>query len=318
MRIFTPQNEYVMRKLLYLVIGLLFVFALPSGAQPECVFTHYSSEEGLSQNTVMSILQDRKGNMWFATWDGINKFDGYDFRTYKAKFDNRINLTNNRVDYMYEDRYGFLWLLTYDNQAWRFNPRTEVFERVPAMKEEGSRFVVTSIKVLPCGSVWLLSEGEGAIRIKTDPESFRLSSEMYSADNGLFPAARVYDVYEDASGNEWMLTDNGIGIIGIGNGCLFLINVNLSRIRMIQPEKDIHQGAFAGSVLPQETVDLLVLYGKVNAVVGPYRPKTFYNANHFDCVHTCLLSLSSVQMVPLSPLRLLSVSVPPAVPACRP
>ena len=81
MRIFTPQNEYVMRKLLYLVIGLLFVFALPSGAQPECVFTHYSSEEGLSQNTVMSILQDRKGNMWFATWDGINKFDGYDFRT---------------------------------------------------------------------------------------------------------------------------------------------------------------------------------------------------------------------------------------------
>ena len=202
MRIFTPQNEYVMRKLLYLVIGLLFVFAIPSGAQPECVFTHYSSEEGLSQNTVMSILQDRKGNMWFATWDGINKFDGYDFRTYKAKFDNRINLTNNRVDYMYEDRYGFLWLLTYDNQAWRFNPRTEVFERVPAMKEEGSRFVVTSIKVLPCGSVWLLSEGEGAIRIKTDPESFRLSSEMYSADNGLFPAARVYDVYEDASGNK--------------------------------------------------------------------------------------------------------------------
>ena len=137
MRIFTPQNEYVMRKLLYLVIGLLFVFALPSGAQPECVFTHYSSEEGLSQNTVMNILQDRKGNMWFATWDGINKFDGYDFRTYKAKFDNRINLTNNRVDYMYEDRYGFLWLLTYDNQAWRFNPRTEVFEHVPAMKEEG-------------------------------------------------------------------------------------------------------------------------------------------------------------------------------------
>ena len=161
MRIFTPQNEYVMRKLLYLVIGLLFVFALPSGAQPECVFTHYSSEEGLSQNTVMNILQDRKGNMWFATWDGINKFDGYDFRTYKAKFDNRINLTNNRVDYMYEDRYGFLWLLTYDNQAWRFNPRTEVFEHVPAMKEEGSRFVVTSIKVLPCGSVWLLSRKKG-------------------------------------------------------------------------------------------------------------------------------------------------------------
>ena len=55
------------------------------------------------------------------------------------------------------------------------------------MKEEGSRFVVTSIKVLPCGSVWLLSEEEGAIRIKTDPESFRLSPEMYSVDNRFVP-----------------------------------------------------------------------------------------------------------------------------------
>ncbi len=60
------------------------------------------------------------------------------------------------------------------------------------MKEEGSRFVVTSIKVLPCGSVWLLSEEEGAIRIKTDPESFRLSPEMYSVDNGLFPAGAPF------------------------------------------------------------------------------------------------------------------------------
>ena len=220
MRIFTPQNEYVMRKLLYLVIGLLFVFALPSGAQPECVFTHYSSEEGLSQNTVMSILQDRKEICGLPLGMASINSTGMISRTYKAKFDNRINLTNNRVDYMYEDRYGFLWLLTYDNQAWRFNPRTEVFERVPAMKEEGSRFVVTSIKVLPCGSVWLLSEGEGAIRIKTDPESFRLSSEMYSADNGLFPAARVYDVYEDTSGNEWMLTDNGLGMLAAGSMCL--------------------------------------------------------------------------------------------------
>ena len=104
-----------MKNILYLIISLLYI--LPVKSQPACFFTHYSSEEGLSQNTVMSILQDRKGNMWFSTWDGINKFNGYVFRTYKAKFDNRINLTNNRVDHMYEDKYGFLWLQTYDNQS---------------------------------------------------------------------------------------------------------------------------------------------------------------------------------------------------------
>ena len=49
-------------------------------SQTDCVITHYSSEDGLSENTVMDILQDKKGNMWFSTWNGINKFDGYTSR----------------------------------------------------------------------------------------------------------------------------------------------------------------------------------------------------------------------------------------------
>lgn len=217
-----------MRKILYLItVGLLC--ALSAKSQPDCFFTHYSSEEGLSQNTVMSILQDRKGNMWFATWDGINKFNGYVFRTYKAKFDNRINLTNNRVDHMYEDKYGFLWLQTYDNQVYRFDPRAEVFERVPANEEQGSRAVITSVKVLPCGSVWLLSDKEGAIRVKTDPATCRLSSEWYSVKSGTLPGTCVYDIYEDASGNEWMLTDNGLGMLAAGNNALVSYFVETAR-----------------------------------------------------------------------------------------
>lgn len=200
-----------MKKILYLIVGLLCTLSVKS--QPECFFTHYSSNEGLSQNTVMSILQDRKGNMWFSTWDGINKFNGYTFKTYKAKLDNRIDLTNNRVDQMYEDIYGFLWLQTYDNQVYRFDTRTEIFERVPAAEENGRAAVVTSIKLLPCGSVWLLTEKEGAIRVKTNPSTCRLTSEWYSVKSGTFPATHVYDIYEDLSGNEWMLTDNGLGML---------------------------------------------------------------------------------------------------------
>lgn len=64
-------------------------------AQQHSFFTHYSTEDGLSQNTVMSMLQDHKDNLWFATWDGINRFDGYNFKTYKARQGNYISLTNN-------------------------------------------------------------------------------------------------------------------------------------------------------------------------------------------------------------------------------
>ena len=114
----------MMKKTLLSVI-LLLAIVFTAHTQQHCFFTHYSTEDGLSQNTVMSILQDHKDNLWFATWDGINRFNGYTFKTYKARQGNYISLTNNRADRMYEDRYGFLWLLTYDNRVHRFDQKSE-------------------------------------------------------------------------------------------------------------------------------------------------------------------------------------------------
>ena len=97
----------MMKRILYLIAGLICVMA--AKAQPDCIFTHYSSEDGISQNTVMGILQDYKGNMWFATWNGLNKFDGYSFKVYKAKLGSQIALTNDRMDQMGEDKFGFVF-----------------------------------------------------------------------------------------------------------------------------------------------------------------------------------------------------------------
>ncbi|WP_373827926.1 hybrid sensor histidine kinase/response regulator transcription factor [Bacteroides heparinolyticus] len=202
------------KRILYLITSLMYVWTVC--AQPDCFFTHYSSEDGLSQNTVMGILQDSRGNMWFSTWDGLNRFDGYTFKTYKARLGNQIALTNNRIDRMYEDRYGFLWLLTYDNRVYRFDPRTEIFEQVPSGNAGGSAATITSIKLLPGGAVWLLTEKEGGIRVVTSPDTYRLTTEWYAAETGLFPAVRVHEVYEDLSGHEWMLTDNGLGMLVSG------------------------------------------------------------------------------------------------------
>ena len=203
-----------MRRILFLIAFLSI--ALVISAQRNCFFTHYSSEDGLSQNTVMSILQDHKGNLWFSTWDGINRFNGYSFKTYKARQGNFISLTNNRVDRMYEDPDGFLWLLTYDNRAHRFDPRTETFEQVPAAGQLGSNSNVNAISVLRRGTVWLLTENDGAIRVTASAQTGRLATEIYSAKSGLFPATKVFKVYQDADNNEWLLTDNGLGLIRPG------------------------------------------------------------------------------------------------------
>lgn len=201
------------KRILYLLV--LLGLALPLRAQQNCFFTHYSSEDGLSQNTVMSILQDRKGNMWFATWDGLNRFNGYSFKTYKARQGNLIGLINNRIDEIQEDTYGCLWLKTNDNRAYRFDPRTEAFEQVSV--EEGDDIAnVHAINVLANGTVWVLTENEGAVRITTDPATYRIKEVAYSLKSGRFPARRVHRVTLDAAGNEWMLTDNGLGMIAPG------------------------------------------------------------------------------------------------------
>ena len=205
-----------MKKNILFLINFLCLFGAVY-AQPNSFFTHYSSKEGLSQNTVMSMLQDRNGNLWFSTWDGINRFNGYSFKTYKASQGNDINLTNNRVDRMYEDTNGYLWLLTYDNRAHRFDPRTETFEQVPAANEDGSQYNIGTITVLPNGNTWLLTEHDGAIRVSATNAGKDLSSAIYSAKSGRFPASKVYKVYQDANQNEWMLTDNGLGMLRNGN-----------------------------------------------------------------------------------------------------
>lgn len=201
------------KRILYLIAFLGLGLALR--AQQNCFFTHYSSEDGLSQNTVMSILQDRKGNMWFATWDGLNRFNGYSFKTYKGRQGNLVGLVNNRVDKIYEDKYGCLWLQTNDNRAYRFDPRTETFEQVSV--EPGDDIsTVHAVKALANGTVWVLTENDGAVRVTTDPATYRMTTVSYSSKSGLFPANRVYRTALDQAGNEWMLTDNGLGMIAPG------------------------------------------------------------------------------------------------------
>ena len=77
-------------------------------------FERISLEQGLSQSTVFSMLQDSQGFMWFGTEDGLNKYDGYTFTIYKHDPDNPNSLSSNAVSAIYEDQEGMLWIGTED------------------------------------------------------------------------------------------------------------------------------------------------------------------------------------------------------------
>ncbi|MHA2428483.1 MAG: ligand-binding sensor domain-containing protein, partial [Candidatus Hermodarchaeia archaeon] len=83
----------------------------PSLQQPpiNIRFETLSMEDGLSQNSVITILQDYQGFMWFGTEDGLNKYDGHQFTVYKHDPENAETISDNLISKIYEDSSGNLW-----------------------------------------------------------------------------------------------------------------------------------------------------------------------------------------------------------------
>ena len=75
-------------------------------------FTHLTTNDGLSQGYVTAILQDRRGFMWFATRDGLNRYDGNTFVVYKHNPNDPGSLSSNFIQDLMEDDHGYLWIAT--------------------------------------------------------------------------------------------------------------------------------------------------------------------------------------------------------------
>ena len=80
---------------IFMSVVLIFL-SLAGHGQNIFRFEHMGSEDGLSQNTAFSILFDSKGFMWIGTMNGLNRYDGFEFKIYRSSTENGNNFTNNR------------------------------------------------------------------------------------------------------------------------------------------------------------------------------------------------------------------------------
>lgn len=174
-------------------------------AQLPHIFTQYTSENGLSQKTVQSIIQDHKGLMWFATWDGLYKFDGYTFKNYKAHPGDHIGLSNNRMDNIKEDPYGYIWLQSYDHRVFRFDPGTEKFQAIPY-----DNYLAQELYVLPTGDVWITTTQKELIHITTHPDTHEMVADNFFKAHQIPYQERVNQIFLDRQQNQWLLTENGM------------------------------------------------------------------------------------------------------------
>ncbi|WP_281336254.1 response regulator [Flavobacterium eburneipallidum] len=185
-------------------------------AQQNYSYEHFLVENGLPHNRINQIIQDKKGFIWLATYNGISKYDGYSFKNYKPTSINKVFIKSNRINQIVEDSNNRIWIKTNSDKSntYCFNPETETFwstDLIANTSKEG--FPLNKIKVNKSGYVWLLSKTEGCILVY----DLLFSTKVYNKKHKNLDASTVNSVYEDSKKNSWLLTNNGITLVKKNN-----------------------------------------------------------------------------------------------------
>lgn len=163
----SPSMRLFRIGILSALFGLTLCLALRGEARQAPVsFQHLSVKQGLSHNSVYAILRDSQGFMWFGTYVGLCKYDGYEFTVYKHDPDIPGSLSNNAVTALYEDTAGNLWVGTAGGGLNRFDRTTEKFTpytHAPLNLQSLSPGPVSAMLEDRCGRFWVATEGGGLI-----------------------------------------------------------------------------------------------------------------------------------------------------------
>ena len=144
-----------------LFLFLCIMASLPSYAQNNIhyYFRTLDIRNGLSQNTVYQILQDKNGFMWVGTKDGLNRYDGLSFRVYKKE---NSTLGKNFITALYEDHKGNIWVGT-DGGVYIYNPKLDSFSAFNQVSNSGTciKDFVTMIGGDEHNNIWISVENQG-------------------------------------------------------------------------------------------------------------------------------------------------------------
>jgi len=174
-------------------------------------FERIAGEDGLSQNSVLAILQDRLGFMWFGTEGGLNKYDGYQFTVYKHDPDNPSTLSDDFVSAIHEDRSGSLWVGT-RNGLNRFDRASGTFTRYQHDPSDphslGGTWAVAVYEDSE-GTLWVGTEDGGLDRMDRGAGTF--THHRHDLDNPkTLSDDYVREIYEDSNGELWVGTNSGL------------------------------------------------------------------------------------------------------------
>lgn len=194
---------------------ILLLFCLLSSSlcpakERQLIFRSFNADNGLAHNTVLAVIQDRTGFMWFGTKDGLNRYDGSEIRT--------VAVTdaipgNNYISALCEDNKGCIWIGT-DSGVCLYDPETERANRFLLKADDGSRITenIPQIVLAPDSTVWIAAGSQGFFRYDSGAKTLtripgdKTGRKTYSARNICFTAQNAICITLD-DGNIYLSED---------------------------------------------------------------------------------------------------------------
>jgi ligand-binding sensor domain-containing protein len=202
MKIYGGLAKCVVCTIAFFVVSQNIIYSQTSNI----AFDKITIKDGLSQSTVNYILQDKHGFMWFATYGGLNKYDGYSFTVYQYDESDSTSLGSNNNEVLFEDKDGFIWIVNNGNTGLeRFDPETEKFQRIrhdPDDPNSLSSNTVHHIMQDKEGNIWVCADNTLNVVVQESEEKGdKVSFQRFTNP----PGYSFTRAFEDSKGNLLLL-----------------------------------------------------------------------------------------------------------------
>lgn len=199
------QSNTMKSKHLLLLLSLLAIFSTPIRASVEVQAQHLTTMDGLSNNSIRYIYQDSKGFIWMSTLNGLNRYDGNSFITFRPRNDIKVSLADHRVRHLAEDKNGFLWIATSADQFSCYDLRRDCFVDFTGSGEHMENYGYISIL---SDDIWLWGRNQGCRRITYQDGIF--SSKAFNLKNENILSNNISFLSRDDQGLIWVGTAKGL------------------------------------------------------------------------------------------------------------
>jgi signal transduction histidine kinase/streptogramin lyase len=221
-----------MRRAMPIVLAcLLAALALPGAALAgeQLRFEHLGLDKGLPHENVYALTQDRLGFIWFATEDGLARWDGERVVTFEHDRSNPDTVASNDISSVISDTEGSLWIATWGDGLDRFDPTTEsvVHLRKDATKR-GAQLPDNRIQsLLATGdAIWIGTRAAGLARLDRKSGAIRVWNRSSAAGEALRDD-RVWSLADSGKGTLWIGTEQGLQSLDTATGKVTFVDLGV-------------------------------------------------------------------------------------------